>query len=66
MTEQEFDIWSEEYVEECTANYHSPVGGMEVEAVKNMFGRSIERSGVKYTTYIGDGDCKTYKGILDM
>ncbi|XP_017792762.1 PREDICTED: uncharacterized protein LOC108574649 [Habropoda laboriosa] len=31
-----------------------------------MFGRSVEKYGVKYSNYIGDGDSQTFKGILDL
>lgn len=30
-----------------------------------MILRSVDRHGVKYGTYIDDGDSKTYKGIVD-
>ena len=39
---------------------------MEVDGITEMFARSEERYGAIYTRYIGDGDCKTYKGILDF
>lgn len=39
---------------------------MEVDAVKEMFARSEEQLGVKYVNYIGDGDTKTFKAILDF
>jgi len=39
---------------------------MEVDAIKEMFTRSVQKFGVKYLNYIGDGDSKTYKSILDI
>ncbi|KAH0568122.1 hypothetical protein KQX54_018506 [Cotesia glomerata] len=39
---------------------------MEVDSVKDMFGRSISKYGVKYTRYIGDGDSATHKGLIDL
>lgn len=39
---------------------------MEVEAVKDMFSRSVELFGIKNDSYIGDGDIKTFKAILEM
>ena len=33
---------------------------MEVDAIKEMFAESVEKYGVKYLNYIGDGDSKTY------
>lgn len=39
---------------------------MKVDEVKEMFGRSDEFLGVKYAIYIGNGDTKTFKALLDM
>lgn len=36
---------------------------MEIDAVVEMFYRSVNKQ-VRYTTYIGDGDSKTFKGNL--
>jgi len=38
---------------------------MEVDAVVEMFQRSQTLHDVKYANYIGDGDSKTFKGIVD-
>lgn len=38
---------------------------MNVDAIVEMFSRSEELYNVKYSTYIGDGDSKTFKGIID-
>jgi len=38
---------------------------MEVDCMKKMFSRSEELLGVKYATYIGDGDTKTFRALLD-
>lgn len=34
--------------------------------MKEMFSRSEEKFNVKYTNYIGDGDSKTFKALLDL
>ncbi|XP_071582033.1 uncharacterized protein [Temnothorax nylanderi] len=39
---------------------------MEVDAIQEMFSRSEENFKVKYGNYIGDGDSKTFKAILDL
>ncbi|XP_011343325.1 uncharacterized protein LOC105282795 isoform X4 [Ooceraea biroi] len=41
-------------------------GKMEVDGMKEMFGTSVEKYGVRYVNYIGDGDSKTFKSILDL
>ncbi|XP_043258074.1 uncharacterized protein LOC122400607 [Colletes gigas] len=65
MATEEFDIWFENHKEKCSNNHHGSAGKMEVDAAVEMFFRSVEKYGVKYTRYIGDGDCKTYKAIVD-
>ncbi|KAJ8943011.1 hypothetical protein NQ318_008329 [Aromia moschata] len=39
---------------------------MEVDSLKEVFQRSEEMHNVKYAQYIGDGDSKTFKAILDL
>ncbi|XP_071569175.1 uncharacterized protein [Temnothorax nylanderi] len=38
---------------------------MEVDAAIEIFKRSEEFYNVKYSSYVGDGDCKTFKGITE-
>lgn len=59
-----FEAWKELHEEECCKNHEGSTGKMEVDAVKEMFARSMEKHGVKYEKYIGDGDSKTFKAIL--
>jgi len=51
--------------EHCDANHEGSSGKMEVDAVIEMFKRSEKLHENKYLKYIGDGDSKTYKGIVD-
>lgn len=37
---------------------------MEIDGIVEMFERSEEKHGVKYVKYVGDGDSKTFKGII--
>ena len=39
---------------------------MDVDSIFDMFLRSIVKFRVKYLNYIGDGDSKTFTGILKM
>ena len=50
--------------EKCQANHIGALGNMEVDAIKEMFQRSTTH-GIKYKNYIGDGDSKTYGGIVN-
>ncbi|XP_043257881.1 uncharacterized protein LOC122400460 [Colletes gigas] len=61
-----YEEWFEQHEEECAKNHTGSAGKMEVDAMKEMFLRSEEKFGVKYRNYIGDGDSKTYKAILDI
>ncbi|EFN88217.1 hypothetical protein EAI_00153, partial [Harpegnathos saltator] len=40
-------------------------GKMEVDAAVEMFSRSEELHNIRYSSYIGDGDSKTFKGIFE-
>lgn len=61
-----YNDWLEDHEESCTINHKGSAGKMEVDAIVEMFCRSVEKHGVKYVKYIGDGDTKTFKGILDI
>lgn len=63
---EEFQDWLHEHVEkgECASNHVGPSGKMETEAMKIMFRRSEEKYGMKYGHYIGDGDSKTFPGVV--
>ena len=62
----QFDAWYTEHCEngECTADHTGSAGLMEVEGVKEMFSRSIEKYNLMYEHYIGDGDTKTFKQLV--
>lgn len=61
-----YEYWYEEHEDSYTINHKGSAGKMEVDAVIEIFERSVEKHGVKYVKYIGDGDSKTFKGILDI
>lgn len=62
----EYEEWKEEHIEsnQCSANHTGASGNMEVSSIIEMFKRSIVKHGLRYVNYIGDGDSKTYSGIL--
>ena len=39
---------------------------MEVDSIKEMFSRSVNLFDVKYKYYIGDGDTKSFKGLVEL
>lgn len=63
----EFEEWNKEHVNSgnCKANHVGPSGNMEVDAIIQMFKRSLEYFGVMFKNYIGDGDSKTYSGVVN-
>lgn len=60
----EYEEWMETHVDECQDNHKGSAGLMEVNAVCEMFQRSESLHNLKYTSYIGDEDSKTYTGIV--
>ncbi|KMQ87762.1 hypothetical protein RF55_12871 [Lasius niger] len=62
----EYQEWMEMHGSQCLANHEGSPGKMEVDAITEMFQRSVENYGVKYVNYIGDGDSKTYTGIVNV
>lgn len=61
----EFELWMESPKEKCSANYEGSPGKMEVDGAIEMFKWSVDLHGVKYLSYIGDNNCKTYKSIVE-
>lgn len=61
----EYEDWAEKHQNECQANHKGSSGKMEVEGVIETFCRSESLYGIKYSNYIGDGNSKTFKEILN-
>ncbi|KAL7307785.1 hypothetical protein TKK_0000110 [Trichogramma kaykai] len=61
----DYECWYDIHKDECPANHEGSAGKMEVDGVVEMFMRSIEKFDVRYGYYIGDGDSKTFKMLLD-
>ena len=64
MHTEEYNDWYESHQESCSINHSDSSGKMEVDAVIEMFKRSMEKFGIVYKNYIGDGDSKTFTGLL--
>jgi len=65
MNTMEYKVWMESHADECSANHIESAGKMEVDAAVEMFLRSEELHNIRYSSYIGDGDSKTFKGIVE-
>lgn len=66
-TGDEYQKWLQEHKDsgKCNRNHFGSAGNMEVEGIKKMFHRSEAENGVRYCSYIGDGDTATYPAICD-
>ncbi|XP_014474846.1 PREDICTED: uncharacterized protein LOC106744513 [Dinoponera quadriceps] len=60
-----YDIWHDTHEQHFNINHIGSADKMEVDCMKEMFCRS-ESHGVKYATYIGDGDTKTFQALLNF
>lgn len=63
----DFEKWLNDHKAngQCRRNHFGSAGSMEVEGMKQMFHRSEEKLGVRYTSYIGDGDTATFGAVRD-
>jgi hypothetical protein len=51
-------------VHECSMNYQGSSGGMETVAAIEMFHRSENTRGVRYTKFLGDGDSSAFGQVM--
>ena len=56
-----YETWNASH--SCVINYSGSSGGMEAAGAKLMFERSIEKHGLQYTEFIGDGDSKSHPTV---
>ena len=52
--------WKADHALECSTNHIGSSGSMEVTGVKSMYERSVDKTGLRYTNFIGDGDSSTF------
>ena len=57
------DEWKLKHAENCQKNFGGTSNGMEVECAKRIWGRSVEKFKLCYTTMLSDGDSKAYDAI---
>ena len=65
MDTMEYEVWMESHADKCSANHISSAGKMQMDAAVEMFSRSEELHTIRYSSYIGDGDSKTFKSIFE-
>lgn len=57
--------WYETHQNSCTINHTTSAESMEKTAAVEMFNRSVDTRGLKYTTYIGDGDSSSFNVVRE-
>lgn len=62
---EDFEDWYKRHKKDCSNNYSGSAGKMEIDVVVEMYRALVEKHGVKYIKYIGKGNSKTFKGIID-
>ena len=57
--------WQIRHQSKCSINHEGSSGAMEVDGLREIFNRSVEKYGARYTTFIGDGDSSSYPTISE-
>ncbi|GFO14624.1 hypothetical protein PoB_004112900 [Plakobranchus ocellatus] len=67
-TPQRYDRWFQEHLDsgDCTVNFAGSSGMMEVRIAEVLWGRSIQRYNLRYTTIVSDGDSKSFNRLLEL
>ena len=48
------------------ANHKGSAGAMEIIGTKRIFKRSVEKHGLRYVKFLGDGDSKSFPAVEDI
>ena len=59
---QEFEEW--QLYNNCPVNHTGSAGSMESAGTEQMFPRLIEKRKLRYLTYLGDGDSKSFRVVV--
>ena len=60
----EFDEWWDSHHHECHANFEGSSGSMDASGMLAIFQRSVENYNMQCTDFLGDGDSKAHKLLL--
>lgn len=61
---EEYEKWKETHI--CQINHDGSAGKMETVAIKDIFQHSVKNNSLRYTTYLGDGDSKSYAQVAEL
>ena len=59
------DEWKAKHAKNCPKNFHGTSNAMEVECARRLWGRSIEKASLRYTTMLCDGDSKSFDAVAE-
>ena len=62
----EYLNWYRKHHPMCQKNYKGSAASMEAEGAKEVFGRSVKKHKLRYTTFIGDGDSKAFNYVENI
>ena len=60
------DNWSQKHVQICPMNYSGSAPGMEAVGACRIWQRSEEKNKLRYTTFLGDGDSKSFSSVSQV
>ena len=61
----EYQKWKVHHDLVCTINHTGSSGKMEGDGSLVLFKRSVEKNGLRYLSFIGDGDSSTFKTVSE-
>ena len=55
--------WADKHSQVCPINYSGSAPGMEAAGACRMWQHSEEKNRLRYTTFLGDGDSKSFSAV---
>ncbi|XP_065066739.1 uncharacterized protein LOC135692514 [Rhopilema esculentum] len=65
-TSSKYLAWKLDHGLVCGTNHVGSSGKMEVDGILEMFKRSEEKHGLRYISFVGDGDSSTYQTVSNQ
>ena len=62
---EKYKNWWDKYKTTCYINYSGSSDSMEKLGAIEMFLHAIDKNGLRYTTFVGDGDSNCYASVCE-
>ena len=62
---EKYKNWWDKHKATCYINHSGSSDSMETQGAIEMFLRSIDKNGLRYTTFVGDGDSNCYASVCE-